>query len=480
MKLYSEQAEKNILGSILLDNAILEDCNLVVDDFYNPIHKDIFEAMLTVKEKGIAIDPISTIEAIKDKNIDIEFSYLAALISTVSATGNYKYHAKIIKERAAQRQLIKIAEEIKHTASKDLSEAIQQAVKDIQALQIEDEVNDGYVPDLIDKTIEKIKENNRKGHISGISTGFEELNKLTGGWQPGRYYILGARPKMGKTSLFCQIADKAAEEVPTVIFSLEMTKEELMKLLIYQNSKIDSMLEQSGKLTAKEFHEMKEAVSSLYEKPLYIDDKSRTIADIRASMKKIQKIFHNKGKGNIGLIVIDYVQLINGDKRLQRNYQLEEISRGLKEIAKDFNVCVLALSQLSREVETRKDKKPIPSDLRDSGSFEQDCDGLMLMYRDSYYNGQKSTNTVIYKYYKANVVADIVDINFFLNRHGPAGIFKLDFVTPFRRFFDHDGHNEILKPSHLSDFFYTDEQCPWDLEEGLYEPANDTSSKKEV
>lgn len=480
MKLYSEQAEKNILGSILLDNAILEDCNLVVDDFYNPIHKDIFEAMLTVKEKGIAIDPISTIEAIKDKNIDIEFSYLAALISTVSATGNYKYHAKIIKERAAQRQLIKIAEEIKHTASKDLSEAIQQAVKDIQALQIEDEVNDGYVPDLIDKTIEKIKENNRKGHISGISTGFEELNKLTGGWQPGRYYILGARPKMGKTSLFCQIADKAAEEVPTVIFSLEMTKEELMKLLIYQNSKIDSMLEQSGKLTAKEFHEMKEAVSSLYEKPLYIDDKSRTIADIRASMKKIQKIFHNKGKGNIGLIVIDYVQLINGDKRLQRNYQLEEISRGLKEIAKDFNVCVLALSQLSREVETRKDKKPIPSDLRDSGSFEQDCDGLMLMYRDSYYNGQKSTNTVIYKYYKANVVADIVDINFFLNRHGPAGIFKLDFVTPFRRFFDHDGNNEILKPSYLSDFYYTDEQCPWDLEEGSNEPTNDNCIKEKV
>lgn len=480
MRLYSEQAEKNVLGSILLDNEILEDCNLAVDDFYNPIHKDIYEAMRTVKGKGIAIDPISTMEVIKEKNIDIKFDYLSSLVATVSAAENYIYHVKIIKERAAQRQLIKIAETMKATAGKDLSEAIQQAVKDIQSLQIEDENIEGYVPDLIDKTLKKIKENNKGGNISGIPTGFDELDKLTGGWQPGRYYILGARPKMGKTSLFCQVADKAAEKVPTVIFSLEMTREELLKLLIYQNSRIDSMLEQSGKLTAKEFHEMKEAVSSLYKRPIFIDDKSRTINDIRASMKKIQKVFNSKGKGNIGLIVIDYVQLIHGDKRLQRNYQLEEISRGLKEIAKDFGVCVLALSQLSREVETRRDKKPIPSDLRDSGSFEQDCDGLMLMYRDSYYNNQKSTNTVNYKYYNADVKADIVDINLFLNRHGPSGIFQIDFVTPFRRFFNHDGQNKILKPAHLEGFYYTDEQCPWDIEEGLDESANGTRNQRKI
>lgn len=464
--LYSENAEKNILGSIFLDNEILKDCNLVIDDFYNPIHKEVFEAMLTVKERGMPIDPISTMEVIKEKNIDIKFEYLSALVMTVSATENYIYHAKIIKERAAQRQLIKIAETIKSTANKDLSETIQKAVKDIQSLQYEEENIIGYVPELIDEAIERIKQNNKTGNISGIPTGFKELDKLTGGWQSGRYYILGARPKMGKTSLFCQVADKAAEKVPTVIFSLEMTKEELMKLLIYQNSRIDSMLEQTGKLTSREFHDMKEAVSSLYESPLFIDDKSRSMTDIRQSLKRIQKVFDSKDKGKIGLIVVDYVQMIHGDKRLQRNYQLEEISRGLKEIAKDFGVCVLALSQLSREVETRKIKKPIPSDLRDSGSFEQDCDGLMLMYRDSYYKGQTDTNCVRYKYCNANVKADIVDINFFLNRHGPSGIFKLDFVTPFRRFFNHDGNNEILKPAGYEDFYYVEEKDPWDTKGG--------------
>lgn len=460
--LYSEQAEKNILGSILLNNEILENCGLIESDFYHPSHKAIFEAMQEVKGRKMAIDPISVAERLKDKKINIDFEYISSLINTVSATENYEYHAKIIKERSAQRQLIKIAETLKNTVNNDLSETIGQAIKDIQAVDTLDDRLDGYVPDLVDKALERIKKNNKTGTIAGIDTGFSELNKLTGGWQQGRYYILGARPKMGKTSLFCQVADKAADKVPTIIFSLEMTKEELMNLLIYQNSKIDSMLEQTGKLTAKEYVDMKKSIQDLYKKPLYIDDKSRTIFEIRQAMKKIQKIFRKNGKGQIGLIVVDYVQMIHGDKKLSRNYQLEEISRGLKEIAKDYGVCVLAISQLSREVESRKDKRPIPSDLRDSGSFEQDCDGLMLMYRDRYYHAESEKNTVIYKYYKQNVKADIVDINFFLNRHGASGIVKLDFITSFRRFYAHDGENEIVYPSGEEGFNLVDEKCPWD------------------
>ena len=155
---------------------------------------------------------------------------------------------------------------------------------------------------------------------------------------------------------------------------------------------------------------------------------------IRTSIKQIQKDLDRKNKGKLGLIVIDYVQMIHGDKKLSRNYQLEEISRGIKEIAKDNKMCVLALSQLSREVDNRSDHKPLPSDLRDSGSFEQDCDGLMLMYRDAYYKGQTDSNTRAYTFGKDKVLADIVDINMFLNRHGKADKFQIHFLTPYRKF----------------------------------------------
>jgi len=443
LRLYSGEAEKNVLGAIMLDNEIIEDCNLTVEDFYLPIHKNIYEAMLTLKQNKRPIEPIGLADKLKDISRGIDFKYISSLVVVVDISENYEYHAKIIKERSAQRQLVKIADTIKQTANKDLSNAIEEAIKNIQSLEIAEEEMSGYVPDLIDGVIEEIKTNNKKGDITGITTGFDNLNKLTGGWQGSRYYILGARPKMGKTSLFCQVADIAAKKVPTIIFSLEMSKNDIIKLLIYQNSKIDGMLEQTGQLTAKEFTEIREMVKELYSSPLFIDDSSRTINAIRRSIKNIQKVFSRKGKGKVGLIVVDYLQMLHGDKKLQRNYQLEEISRGLKEIAKDFNVCVLALSQLSREVETRRDKKPIPSDLRDSGSFEQDCDGLMLMYRDSYYNGQNQNNTIKYSLKNKEYLADIVDINFFLNRHGATGIVKLDFIAPFRRFFNHK-ENELI------------------------------------
>ena len=443
LNFYSEEAERNMLGIIIADNDVLEECNLKIDDFYNPVHKNIYEAMLKLKENNRPIDPISLSDRLKDTNTGVDFKYIAYLATSCDVTGNHEYHAIIIKERAAQRQLIKIAEKMKNTTNNDLSETIEQAINDIQALELAEEKMEGYVPDLIDGVLEEIREKNKGGKMSGIETGFNEFNRLTGGWQAGRYYVLGARPKMGKTSLFCQLAEKAAEVVPTVIFSLEMNKEDIMKMLIYQNSKIDGMLEQTGQLTAKNFTKIEEAVKELYERPLFIDDTSNTINEMRASLKKIQKIFHKKGKGNIGLIVVDYLQMMEGDDTKQRNYQLEQISRGLKGIAKKYNACVLALSQLSRNVEGRQDRRPIPSDLRDSGSLEQDCDGLMLMYRDSYYNGQDDKNTTEYNFDGKEIKADIVEINFFLNRYGATGVLKFDFIKPFRRFFNH-GENKLL------------------------------------
>lgn len=448
---HNEEAERYIIGSILIDNEHMEN-NLAHDDFYKIEHRSIFEAMETLHKAGKPIDPITIMDLIKD-NEAITFYYIAAFMENVATTQQFSYYTKLVKEQAAKRKLIKISENIKKLSfqgSGELSSIISQCTKDIQALDTAETEDINYVPDMVDGVVENIKNSNKSGCIAGIKTGFHDLDKLTGGWQGGRYYILGARPKMGKTSLFCQIAETAANQKPTIIFSLEMSKEELIKLLIYQNSKIDSMLEQNGELTQTQFKTMQEAAEAMKHKNLYIDDKSRDVQQIRTSIKRIQKDLDRKNKGKLGLIVIDYVQMIHGDKKLSRNYQLEEISRGIKEIAKDNQLCVLTLSQLSREVDSRKDNRPIPSDLRDSGSFEQDCDALMLMYRDAYYKGQTSSNTKEYRFGKEKVIADIVDINMFLNRHGKADIFKLHFLAPYRKFIE------------KSDFYPTNEKTPWD------------------
>jgi replicative DNA helicase len=448
---HNEEAERYIIGSILTDNGLMDN-PLTHEDFYKIEHRWIFEVMETLHKGNKLIDPVTLMDLLKS-NETITFKYLMTFIDSIATTHQFDYYSKIVKEQSAKRKLIKISENIKQISfkgSEELSDIISQCTKDIQALDIAETEGINYVPDMVDGVIENIKTSNKSGCIAGIKTGFHDLDKLTGGWQGGRYYILGARPKMGKTSLFCQVAETAANQKPTIIFSLEMSKEELIKLLIYQNSKIDSMLEQNGQLTQSQFHTMQEAAEAMKRKNLYIDDKSRDMQQIRTSIKQIQKDLDRKNKGKLGLIVIDYVQMIHGDKKLSRNYQLEEISRGIKEIAKDNKICVLALSQLSREVDNRRDNKPIPSDLRDSGSFEQDCDGLMLMYRDAYYKGQKSDNTQEYKFGKDKVTADIVDINMFLNRHGKADKFQIHFLTPYRKF--------IEKQS----FYPTVEKTPWD------------------
>jgi len=448
---HNEEAERYIIGSILIDNELMEN-TLTHEDFYKLEHRFIYEAMESLYKSNKPIDPVTLMDKLMD-NDAITFLYITTLIDTIATTHQFNYYVKIIKEQSAKRKLIKIAEnirEISFRGNKELADIISQCTKDIQALDIAESEGINYVPDIVDGVLEKISQSNRSGCISGIKTGFHDLDKLTGGWQPGRYYILGARPKMGKTSLFCQIAETAANQKPTIIFSLEMSKEELIKLLIYQNSKIDSMLEQNGQLTQSQFRTMQEAAEAMKHKNLYIDDTSRDLHQIKTTIKRVQKDLDRKNKGKLGLIVIDYVQMIHGDKKLSRNYQLEEISRGIKEIAKDSQICVLALSQLSREVDSRKDNRPIPSDLRDSGSFEADCDGLMLMYRDAYYKGQTSSNTQEYKFGKEKVLADIVDINMFLNRHGKADKFKLHFLTPYRKFIE------------TNDFYPCDEKVPWD------------------
>jgi replicative DNA helicase len=448
------EAEQYVIGSILLENELMDDAITLVthEDFYKIEHNMIFEAMEQLNKEKKPIDPVMLMDKLKNSGV-ITFPYIADFIKNTAGTFQFNYYIKIIKEKAAKRKLIKISEDIKQMSFKgnnELSDIINQCTKDIQALEIYEHNELNYVPDMVDEVLAEIKQSNKTGCIAGLKTGFHELDRLTGGWQAGRYYLIGARPKIGKTSLFCQIAETAANQVPTVIFSLEMTKKELVKLLIYQNSTVDSMLEQNGQLTQLQFNKMENATSLIKNKQLYINDTVKTMPELKAELKNIQKDLDRRNKGKIGLVVIDFVQRLHGSKNLNRNYQLEEISREIKDMTKDLNLCVLAVSSLSRAVDERDDKKPLPSDLRDSGSFEFDCDGLMLMYRDSYYKGQTPDNTHKYKMNDEEVLADVVDINMFLNRHGKADKFQLHFLTPYRKF--------VSK----SDFYVIETKTPWD------------------
>jgi replicative DNA helicase len=292
-----------------------------------------------------------------------------------------------------------------------------------------------FVPDLLDGVMTEIDENNRKGVMIGNDTGFEQLNNYLAGWQRQRYFVLGARPKMGKTSFFCQLADKASESFPVLIFSMEMSKNSIVKLLLFQRAKVDSMDEQHGRLKSEDFEILSQVYSDMYSNILFIDDKSRTITEMKASIRKVKKDLVKMGKEPwIGLIVVDYLQLMKGDNRLTRNYQLEEISRELMAIKKAEDTTILSISQMDRSVDERRDPRPLPGDLKDTGAFEQDCDGVMLMYRDAYYHGRNNKNSKTHLINGNEVVADAVEINMYLNRFGPAGVMKYEMFTSYRLF----------------------------------------------
>lgn len=246
--------------------------------------------------------------------------------------------------------------------------------------------------------------------------------------------MIAARPKVGKSSLVAQIADFAASQVPTAIMSLEMTKNELIKLLLYQHASVDGNLEQTGKLTKYDIESIRNASLILKTKKLYIDDKARTMGAILQSVRRAKKDFLNKCAGELRVLIVDYIQFIRGDNRIKgRNYQLEDISRSLKEIAKELNLCVICLAQIGRGAEDNRDMRPMPSDLKDC-AMESDVDALMLMYRDAYYKGNNDKNSVIHFVGNKKVLGNLVELNCFLNRHGPTGIIKLDFIPAYRKY----------------------------------------------
>lgn len=387
------EAEQAVLGAILIaDKTIIDDINLRVDDFYRSSHKIIYKAMLTLFKANKPIDNLTVIEYL-DKTNKLEeaggIACITSLVNCVPSASNVKYYADMVKDTAIRRKYIQAGEQIKDIAY--TAENIDSAVSEAEKLIFDISKENVYKGDIIEPTdlmiecmqeIEYQYEHNQNG-VSGIDTSYIDLNKITGGFQKSDFIIIGARPAMGKTALALSMASRITRDnIPIAIFSLEMSKAQLGKRLISGASCVNSQKISTGCLDEKEWSRVIQAGEALSKRPIYIEDSAEiNILQLRSKARQLKK---QKG---IKLIIIDYLQLLASERKRDNKVQeVSDISRQLKILAKELNIPVIALAQLSRAVESRTEKKPMLSDLRESGSIEQDADIVMFLYRDDYYN----------------------------------------------------------------------------------------------
>ena len=430
-------AEEAILGAILVSpvcmNKIVE--HIRPESFYKPAHRYVYEAMLQIYNSQDKIDIVSVSDVL-NINQKLELVGGRAFINDLSyktiTTTNVEYYAKIVQEKAIKRSLINAGSEIINTGydlnpieeSLDLAEKL---IYDIGAQKNSNALSP--IKDLVYDSYAKIEERyQNKDKLTGTPTAFYDLDTMTNGLQKSDLIILAARPAMGKTSFALNIAQNVAlkANVPVAIFSLEMSKEQLVQRLLCSEAEVDTQRLKTGNMQAKDWEKLAVAMDAFSQAPIYIDDTAGcTITDLRAKCRRLAM-----AEKNLGLIVIDYLQLIEGSGREDRLQQISGISRGLKILAKELNVPIISLSQLSRAVEGRQDKRPQLSDLRDSGSIEQDADIVMFIYRDEYYKNQNEDEEMAEK--AANKgEAEIIIAK---HRNGPVGTVKLLFQSNITKF----------------------------------------------
>lgn len=430
-------AEEAILGAILVSptcmNKIVE--YLKPESFYKPAHRYVYEAMVQLYNSSDKIDIVS-VSDILNINQKLELVGGRAFINDLSyktiTTTNVEYYAKIVQEKAIKRSLINAGSEIVSTGydlnpveeSLDIAEKL---IYDIGAQKNSKSLSS--IKDLVYDSYAQIEERyQNKGKLTGTPTAFYDLDNITNGLQKSDLIILAARPAMGKTSFALNIAQNVAlkANVPVAIFSLEMSKEQLVQRLLCSEAEVDTQRLKTGNMQAKDWEKLAVAMDAFSQAPIYIDDTAGcTITDLRAKCRRLAM-----AEKNLGLIVIDYLQLIEGTGREDRLQQISSISRGLKILAKELNVPIISLSQLSRAVEGRQDKRPQLSDLRDSGSIEQDADIVMFIYRDEYYKNQNEDEEMAEK--AANKgEAEIIIAK---HRNGPVGTVKLLFQSNITKF----------------------------------------------
>ncbi|BCB06088.1 replicative DNA helicase [Bacillus sp. KH172YL63] len=424
------EAEQAVLGAIFLEPSALTTTSeiLIPEDFYRHSHQKIYNVMLNLGDGGKAVDLITVTEelaAAKELEDVGGVAYLSELAASVPTAANIEYYAKIVEEKSLLRRLIRTATDIAsdgYAREDEVDSLLSEAEKNI--MEVAQRKNAGAfhnIKDVLVRTYDNIETlTNRKGDVTGISTGFADLDHMTAGFQRNDLIIVGARPSMGKTAFALNIAQnvavKAKENV--AIFSLEMGAEQLVMRMLCAEGNINAQNLRTGDLTDEDWRKLTMAMGSLSNAGIYIDDTPGIkVGEIRSKCRRLAQ------EHGLGMILIDYLQLIQGSGRSGENRQQEvsEISRSLKGLARELQVPVIALSQLSRGVEQRQDKRPMMSDIRESGSIEQDADIVAFLYREDYYDKEAENK-------------NIIEIIIAKQRNGPVGNVSLAFVKEYNKF----------------------------------------------
>ncbi len=426
---HSAEAEQSVIGSMMIDREAIVIASEIItgDDFYNRQYGVVFEAMTELHEEGKPVDVVTLQDRLKEKDVPGEVSsleFIRDIITAVPTSANIKYYAGIVAEKSILRKMIRINEEIAnlcYTGKENMELILEEAEKRIFEL-IQRRNTGEFVPirQIVWNALEKIEAASRNtGRVTGVATGFLDLDYKTSGMQPADLVLIAARPSMGKTAFVLNIAQHVAFRLkePVAIFSLEMSKEQLVNRLFSLESNVDAQNLRNGSLSDQEWEKLIESAGVIGKSNLFIDDTAGiSISEMRSKCRKF-KLEHD-----IKMVIIDYLQLMSGSGRSEsRQQEVSEISRALKKLARELNVPVLALSQLSRAVEQRPDKRPMMSDLRDSGAIEQDADVVMFIYRDDYYRQDSEKK-------------GIAEIIIGKQRNGPTGTVELVWLPEYTKF----------------------------------------------
>lgn len=427
---HSMEAEQSVIGSMIMDReAIVVASEIVLgDDFYNKQYGILFDTMVELNDEGKPVDLVTLQDRLKEKDVPPEVSsleFIRDLITAVPTSANIKYYANIVAEKSTLRKLIRLNEDIANTCYVG-KESLEDILSDTEkrVFDLVQRRNTGeFVPirQVVMNAMDNIEKASRnKGNVTGVATGFLDLDYRTAGMQPSDLILVAARPSMGKTAFVLNIAEYVAfkQNKTVAIFSLEMSKEQLVNRLFSMESKVDSQHLRTGNLSDAEWEKLIESAGIIGKSNLIIDDTPGiSISEMRSKCRKY-KLEHN-----LEMIIIDYLQLMSGSGKSSdsRQQEISDISRSLKALARELHVPVIALSQLSRAVEQRPDHRPMLSDLRESGAIEQDADVVMFIYRDDYYN-------------KDTEKKGIAEIIIAKQRNGPIGTVELVWLPDFTKF----------------------------------------------
>jgi len=426
---HSPEAEQSVIGSMIIDKDAITSASelLLEEDFYQKQNGIIFGTIVEMHNNGIPVDLVTLQERLKEKSLPEELvsvEYFRALLDSVPISANVRQYAEIVRQKAVLRRLIKVTEDITnecYAGKEKLDVILEKTEREIfRVLQNRASADFMSISEIVIRTLESIEmAAKNQGNVTGIPTGFIDLDYKMSGLQKSDLILLAARPAMGKTAFVLNVVEHVVlkENIPTAVFSLEMSRDQLVKRMLSMNSKVDSQKIRTGDLEDEEWTLLAHSAQAIGSSQLIIDDTPGiSIVELRSKCRKYKLEYH------LGLVIIDYLQLMSGGGRFEsRQQEISEISRSLKALARELDVPVIALSQLSRAVEQRPDKRPMLSDLRESGAIEQDADVVMFLYRDEYYHHDSEDLG------QAEVIIG-------KQRNGPTGTVKLAWLAQFTKF----------------------------------------------